>query len=64
MATRYIGLKEMCQLTGKSHPTLWRMWAKKKDFPVPHKSLGGTFLGWPEAVYEEWVKQQTPNNTH
>lgn len=38
MATRYIGLKEMCQLTGKSHPTLWRMWAKKKDFPVPHNS--------------------------
>lgn len=64
MATRYIGLKEMCQLTGKSHPTLWRMWAKKKDFPAPHKSLGGTFLGWPEAVYEEWVKQQVPNNTH
>jgi predicted DNA-binding transcriptional regulator AlpA len=63
MATRYIGLKEMCQLTGKSHPTLWRMWAKKKEFPAPQKSLSGTFLGWPETVYEDWVREQNANGT-
>ncbi|MCA7012481.1 AlpA family phage regulatory protein [Dickeya dadantii] len=59
MATRYIGLKEMCQLTGKSHPTLWRMYAKKKEFPPPQKSASGSFLGWPEPIYEEWVRQQS-----
>ncbi|CRL44517.1 hypothetical protein SGGMMB4_01646 [Sodalis glossinidius str. 'morsitans'] len=37
MATRYIGLKEMCQLTGKSHPTLWRMWQKRKIFQLHRK---------------------------
>lgn len=58
MATRYIGLKEMCKLTGKSHPTLWRMYAKKKVFPAPQKSVSGSFLGWPEHVYEDWVQQQ------
>ncbi|PIJ50644.1 AlpA family phage regulatory protein [Erwinia sp. OLTSP20] len=63
MATRYIGLKEMCELTGKSHPTLWRMWAKKKEFPAPQKSLSGSFLGWPENIYEEWVKSQNANST-
>ncbi|KGA40734.1 AlpA family phage regulatory protein [Pectobacterium carotovorum] len=61
MATRYIGLKEMCKLTGKSHPTLWRMYAKKKEFPAPQKSASGTFLGWPEHVYEDWVQQQSQN---
>jgi predicted DNA-binding transcriptional regulator AlpA len=35
MATRYIGIKEMCKLTGKSKPTLWRMYAKRKEFPAP-----------------------------
>ncbi|MFT8210848.1 MAG: helix-turn-helix transcriptional regulator [Symbiopectobacterium sp.] len=63
MINYYIGLKEMCQLTGKSHPTLWRMWAKKKDFPAPQKSRSGTFLGWPERDYEEWVEAQRVNNT-
>ncbi|WP_072059496.1 helix-turn-helix transcriptional regulator [Enterobacter ludwigii] len=63
MSTRYIGLKEMCKLTGKSHPTLWRMWAKKKDFPAPQRSKSGSFLGWPESVYEEWVQLQNANNT-
>ncbi len=62
MATRYIGLREMCQLTGKSHPTLWRMWAKKKEFPAPQKSLSGIFLGWPETVYEKWVNEQNSNS--
>jgi len=58
MATRYIGLKEMCQLTGKSHPTLWRLWAKKKEFPAPERTMSGSFLGWSETVYEEWQKSQ------
>ncbi|RXK33025.1 AlpA family phage regulatory protein [Arsenophonus endosymbiont of Bemisia tabaci Asia II 3] len=63
MATRYIGIKEMCQLTGKSHPTLWWMWAKKKDFPAPRKSRSGTCLGRTERDYEEWVEAQRVNNT-
>ncbi len=63
MATRYIGLKEMCKLTNKSHPTLWRMWAKKKTFPEPQKSLSGSFPGWPGNAYEEWVKNQNANST-
>ncbi|EQC01048.1 AlpA family phage regulatory protein [Photorhabdus temperata] len=63
MAARYIGLKEMCQLTGKSHPTLWKMCAKRKEFPEPEKTLGGIFLGWPENAYEKWVREQTSNST-
>ena len=61
MATKYIGLKEMCKLTGKSHPTLWRMWKKQQVFPAPQKSASGSFLGWPEPVYEAWVQQQSQN---
>ncbi|EHV3411442.1 AlpA family phage regulatory protein [Salmonella enterica] len=59
MATRFIGIKEMCKLTGKSKPTLWRMYAKRKEFPAPVRTQSGSFLGWPETVYEEWVSQQT-----
>lgn len=55
MATRYIGIKEMCKLTGKSKPTLWRMYAKRKEFPAPEKTPSGIFLGWSEKVYEDWV---------
>ena len=61
MATKYIGLKKMCELTGKSHPTLWRMYAKFKTFPAPHKSASGSFLGWPEPIYEAWVQQLSKN---
>jgi predicted DNA-binding transcriptional regulator AlpA len=39
------------------------MWAKKKDFPAPQRSKSGSFLGWPEDVYEEWVKLQNANDT-
>ncbi len=39
MATRYIGLKEICSLTGKSHPTLWRMWSKKESFQRLRKAV-------------------------
>ncbi|ECH8731636.1 AlpA family phage regulatory protein [Salmonella enterica subsp. enterica] len=58
MATRYIGMKEMCTLTGKSKPTLWRMYAKRKEFPKPEKTPSGIFLGWTEPVYEEWVNKE------
>lgn len=61
MPTRYIGLKEMQQLTGKSHQTLWRLWTQRKEFPPPHKTKSGTFLGWPVTVYESWVNQQAAN---
>ncbi|EDU9246504.1 AlpA family phage regulatory protein [Salmonella enterica] len=57
MATRYIGMKEMCTLTGKSKPTLWRMYAKRKEFPKPEKTPSGIFLGT-ESVYEEWVNKE------
>ncbi|AWK13503.1 AlpA family phage regulatory protein [Candidatus Fukatsuia symbiotica] len=60
MTTRYIGLKEMCKLMGKSHPTLWRMYAKKGEFPKPSRSKSGCFLGWADNIYEEWVKDQKP----
>lgn len=55
MATRFIGIKEMCKLTGKSKPTLWRMYAKRKEFPTPVRTQSGLFWGWPETVFEEWV---------
>ena len=58
MATRYIGMKEMCERTGKSKPTLWRMYAKRKEFPKPEKTPSGIFLGWPESIYEEWVNKE------
>ncbi len=45
MPTRYIGLKEMQQLTGKIHQTLWRLWTERKEFPPPYKTKSGTFFG-------------------
>jgi len=54
---------ESVSLTGKSKPTLWRMWAKRDEFPSPQKSKSGTFLGWPEDVYDAWVKSNNPNST-
>ncbi|WP_437887047.1 helix-turn-helix transcriptional regulator [Phytobacter sp. V91] len=62
MPTRYINMKSMCELTGKSKPTLWRMYAKRGEFPKPERTASGTFLGWTEKVYEDWVnsdKNQT-----
>ena len=62
MATRYINMKEMCELTGKSKPTLWRMYTKRGEFPKPERTASGIFLGWSEKTYEEWVaasKNQT-----
>ena len=56
--TRYIKWKEMIQLTGKSKPTIWRMYAKRNEFPKSERTKGGTFLGWPEHVYEEWVRSE------
>lgn len=47
----------MCKLTGKSKPTLWRMYAKRKEFPAPERTPSGIFLGWPETVYEAWVNK-------
>ncbi|EBR0130784.1 AlpA family phage regulatory protein, partial [Salmonella enterica subsp. enterica serovar Ajiobo] len=41
--TRYIKMKEMISLTGKSKPTLWRMYAKRNEFPKPERTKGGTF---------------------
>jgi predicted DNA-binding transcriptional regulator AlpA len=51
-------MKEMCKLTGKSKPTLWRIYAKRKEFPIPEKTPSGIFLAWPESVYEEWVNKE------
>ncbi|HGN1319373.1 MULTISPECIES: helix-turn-helix transcriptional regulator [unclassified Proteus (in: enterobacteria)] len=48
----------MIRLTGKSKPTIWRMYAKRNEFPKPERTKGGTFLGWPEHVYEEWVRSE------
>ncbi|MDE9566271.1 AlpA family phage regulatory protein [Xenorhabdus bovienii] len=58
MAIRYIKREEMQKLTGKSKTTLWRMYAKRNEFPKPDKTAGGTFLGWPEDVYEAWVREK------
>ncbi|WP_413734797.1 helix-turn-helix transcriptional regulator [Sodalis sp. RH21] len=63
MAIGYIGLEEMRRLTGKSHPTLWRIWAIRKEFPLPQKSKNGTFLGWPENIYDDWINSNNPNST-
>lgn len=57
MISRYIGTDEMCQLLGKSKSTLWRMWKKNGDLPAPKRTPGGSFLGWPEHVYNDWVKK-------
>nr|WP_230494542.1 AlpA family phage regulatory protein [Providencia thailandensis] len=48
----------MTQLTGKSKSTIWRMYAKRNEFPKPERTKGGTFLGWPKHVYEEWVRSE------
>ncbi|MBD1227713.1 helix-turn-helix transcriptional regulator [Xenorhabdus griffiniae] len=58
MATRYIDYKEMQKLTGKSKSTLWRMYAKRNEFPKPDRTKSGVFLGWSEEVYEAWVKEK------
>ena len=56
--TRYIKMKERIRLTGKSKSTLWRMYAKRTEFPKPEKTKGGTFLGWNENVYDDWVRSE------
>lgn len=53
MASRYIGKKEMCRLVGKGPVALWRLW-KNGDFPPPHKTKSGVFLGWPEHEFTDW----------
>ena len=53
---RYIKLCEMCKLLGKTAPIVRKMW-KEGDLPAPRKS-GGTFLGWLESDFEEWVKKK------
>lgn len=58
MTTRYIGYAEMQRLIGKSKPTLWRMYAKKGEFPKPERTGSGIFLGWTEHAYEGWVKSK------
>ncbi|WP_038223827.1 helix-turn-helix transcriptional regulator [Xenorhabdus bovienii] len=58
MATRYIKYKEMMELTGTSKPTLWRMYAKRNEFPKPERTASGIFLGWSEEIYEAWVKEK------
>ncbi|HEN3403467.1 TPA: AlpA family phage regulatory protein [Yersinia enterocolitica] len=58
MATRYIKWPEMLLLTGKSRPTIWRMYSKRNEFPKPERTKSGIFLGWSEASYEEWVQSK------
>nr|WP_223281695.1 AlpA family phage regulatory protein [Xenorhabdus griffiniae] len=48
----------MQKLTGKSKSTLWRMYAKRNEFPKPDRTKSGVFLGWSEEVYEAWVKEK------
>ncbi|WP_196210355.1 AlpA family transcriptional regulator [Citrobacter sp. Res13-Sevr-PEB04-36] len=55
MPTRFIGVREMCRLTGKSYSTLWRL-CKKRAFPLPKKTSTGTFLGWREDEYQRYVE--------
>ncbi|MDJ3907187.1 AlpA family phage regulatory protein [Salmonella enterica] len=44
---------------GLSRVTLWRMYEKRREFPKPHKSASGTFLGWPESVFNDWQQRQS-----
>lgn len=55
MATRYIGVREMCRLTGKSYSTLWRLY-KRREFPRPKRTVHGSFLGWREDEYQRFVE--------
>lgn len=41
--TRYIKMKEMIRLTGKSKSTLWRMYAKRTEFPKPENQKAEHF---------------------
>nr|WP_050093053.1 AlpA family phage regulatory protein [Yersinia pseudotuberculosis] len=57
-ADGYIKWPEMLLLTGKSRPTIWRMYSKRNEFPKPERTKSGMFLGWPEITYEEWVRSK------
>ncbi|TSJ58859.1 AlpA family phage regulatory protein [Atlantibacter subterranea] len=46
----------MLQLLDCSRTTLYR-WVKAGIFPQPI-IRGGRTLGWPEQVYQEWLKEQ------
>ncbi|KGP46564.1 regulatory protein [Morganella morganii] len=41
-----------------TEPALWRMNAKRNEFPKPEKTKGGTYLGWSETVYEDWARSE------
>ncbi|MCK6667829.1 AlpA family phage regulatory protein [Enterobacter asburiae] len=56
LSVRYIKMGEMCRLVGKTPPTIRKM-IKTGEFPKPRK-VGGTFLGWLESDFQEWVAGQ------
>ncbi|MEE9690581.1 AlpA family phage regulatory protein [Enterobacter sp. HK169] len=51
-----IRINKMLQLLDCSRTTLYR-WVKAGIFPQPI-IRGGRTLGWPEQVYQEWLKEQ------
>ena len=63
---RVLRKPEVLNLTGVSHPTIWR-WEKDGLFPK-RIALGPNSCGWLESEVQKWLddkaKERTPAATH
>ena len=55
MSERFLGVREITELTGKSRPTIWR-WCRDGHFPKPRK-IGPNSIGWLESEVEAWIER-------
>ncbi len=58
---RFLGLKEITKLTGKSRPTIWR-WCRDGHFPKPRK-IGPNSSSWLESEILAWIEKQRTATT-
>jgi len=49
---KFLKYAELGRRWGVSKPTIWRMWAERKEIPPPY-TVGKTILGWPLDLIEE-----------
>ena len=57
MSLRFISVKIVCQKTGLSRSTIWRLIKKHRAFPKPHQISPGR-VAWLENVVDEWIAEK------
>ncbi|WP_390902601.1 helix-turn-helix transcriptional regulator [Serratia quinivorans] len=56
MAGNFLTCADVCEVIGRTKPTLWA-WVKAGDFPPASRTKSGKFLGWPPSVVRQWVAE-------